>query len=111
MVMNPEVLKQNYNYPFRTSEAYEWFVALDEGKVVGFVPVEHRKSEWIINNYYVREREADTLRLLLEQVVERWVDKSKLTAVCFLADRELFESFGFEEDKVWTRYVRMRKSE
>ena len=27
LVMSPEVLKQNYNYPFRTSEEYEWFVA------------------------------------------------------------------------------------
>ena len=39
LVMSPEVLKQNYNYPFRTSEEYEWFVALDNKHVVGFVPV------------------------------------------------------------------------
>ena len=38
LVMSPEVLKQNYNYPFRTSEEYEWFVALDNKHVVGFVP-------------------------------------------------------------------------
>lgn len=37
LVMSPEVLKQNYNYPFRTSEEYEWFVALDNKHVVGFV--------------------------------------------------------------------------
>ena len=29
LVMNPEVLKQNYNYPFRTSESFVWFVAVD----------------------------------------------------------------------------------
>lgn len=28
LVMSSKVLKQNYNYPFRTSEEYEWFVAL-----------------------------------------------------------------------------------
>jgi hypothetical protein len=28
LVMNPEVLKQNYNYPFRTSESFVWFVAV-----------------------------------------------------------------------------------
>ena len=30
LVMSSKVLKQNYNYPFRTSEEYEWFVALDD---------------------------------------------------------------------------------
>ena len=25
LVMNPDVLKQNYNYPFRTSEDFVWF--------------------------------------------------------------------------------------
>ena len=55
LVMSPEVLKQNYNYPFRTSEEYEWFVALDNKHVVGF-------------------------------------------------------ELGFLEDKVWTRYVKMKKN-
>ena len=31
LVMNPKVLKQNNNYPFRTSENFKWFVAV-EGK-------------------------------------------------------------------------------
>ena len=29
LVMNPDVLKQNYNYPFRTSEDFVWFVAVE----------------------------------------------------------------------------------
>ena len=32
LVMNPEILKQNYNYPFRTSEDFVWFVAVDKKK-------------------------------------------------------------------------------
>ena len=36
LVMNPEILKQNYNYPFRTSEDFVWFVAVDKKKVIGF---------------------------------------------------------------------------
>ena len=71
LVMSPEVLKQNYNYPFRTSEEYEWFVALDNKHVVGFVPVEHKKYECVINNYYIKERNVDTLKLLLEKVLEK----------------------------------------
>ena len=40
LVMNPEILKQNYNYPFRTSEDLVWFVAVDKKTVIGFIPVE-----------------------------------------------------------------------
>ena len=39
LVMNPEVLKQNYNYPFRTSESFVWFVAVDGKEVVMQVKV------------------------------------------------------------------------
>ena len=105
-----EVLKQNYNYPFRTSEEYEWFVALDNKHVVGFVPVEHKKYECVINNYYIKERNVDTLKLLLEKVLEKQGEESSLTAVSFVEDRDVFSELGFWEDKVWTRYVKMKKN-
>ena len=123
LVMSPEVLKQNYNYPFRTSEEYEWFVALDNKHVVGFVPVEHKKYECVINNYYIKERNVDTLKLLLEKVLEKQLvkefkqiylekqgEESSLTAVSFVEDRDVFSELGFLEDKVWTRYVKMKKN-
>ncbi len=111
LVMSPEVLKQNYNYPFRTSEEYEWFVALDNKHVVGFVPVEHKKYECVINNYYIKERNVDTLKLLLEKVLEKQGEESSLTAVSFVEDRDVFSELGFLEDKVWTRYVKMKKKQ
>ena len=37
LVMNPVVLKQNYNYPFRTSENFIWFVAVEGKEIVGFI--------------------------------------------------------------------------
>ena len=43
LVMNPEVLKQNYNFPFRTKESFVWFIALENEEVLGFIPVENRK--------------------------------------------------------------------
>lgn len=110
LAMSPEVLKQNYNYPFRTAEEYEWFVALDNKHVVGFVPVEHKKYECVINNYYIKERNVDTLKLLLEKVLEKQGEESSLTAVSFVEDRDVFSELGFLEDKVWTRYVKMKKN-
>ena len=90
LVMSPEVLKQNYNYPFRTSEEYEWFVALDNKHVVGFVPVEHKKYECVINNYYIKERNVDTLKLLLEKVLEKQGEESSLRIVVLRGYTGLF---------------------
>ena len=63
LVMNPEVLKQNYNYPFRTSESFVWFVAVDGKEVVGFIPLEYKKREAVINNYYIRNNNAHFLHI------------------------------------------------
>ena len=109
LVMDPEVLKQNYNYLFRTSENYEWFIALSDGRVVGFMPVEQKKNEYVINNYYVEAKDADTLKLLVESVAGQWDGERPLIAVCFLEDRDAFGEQGFIVEKVWTRYVRMKK--
>ena len=54
LVMSPNVLRQNNNYPFKTSRNHVWFIACDERWVYGFVPVELRTQQAIINNYYVR---------------------------------------------------------
>ena len=110
LVMNREILKQNYNYPFRTSEDFVWFVAVDKKKVIGFIPVEEKKKEYVINNYYIKERNVDTLKLLLEKVLEKQGEESSLTAVSFVEDRDVFSELGFLEDKVWTRYVKMKKN-
>jgi hypothetical protein len=109
LIMSPEVLKQNYNYPFRTSEDYIWFVALDNKHVVGFIPVENKRNEHIINNYYVKEKNADTLKILLETVIEVLGENADLTAISFLEDRTVFEELGFSEEKIWTRYIKMKR--
>lgn len=109
LVMNPEVLKQNYNYPFRTSEDYVWFVALDNKHVVGFIPVERKRHECVINNYYVKDRNVDTLKLLMDTLIEALGEDKVLTAISFLEDKDVFLELGFCEEKIWTRYVKMKK--
>lgn len=109
LVMSPEVLKQNHNYPFRTSEDYVWFIALDNRHVVGFIPVERKKSEYVINNYYVKEKNVDTLKLLLEKVIDTLDKGVNLTAISFVEDKDVFKEQKFSVEKVWTRYVKMKK--
>lgn len=109
LVMSPEVLKQNYNYPFRTSEDYVWFIALDNKHVVGFIPVEKKKRECVINNYYVKDKDVETLRLLMNAVIDALDEENSLTAISFLEDKDVFRELKFNEEKVWTRYVKMKK--
>ena len=90
LVMNPEILKQNYNYPFRTSEDFVWFVAVDKKKVIGFIPVEEKKKEYVINNYYIESNNEDTLKLLLEKVISETNTSKELTSVTFMEHSSLF---------------------
>lgn len=109
LVMNPVVLKQNYNFPFRTSDRFEWTLALnEEEQVIGFIPVECKCKEAVINNYYIKGKEADVLAGLLAHVIDVFSNKS-LIAVVFREDVGIFNSLGFVEEKTWTRYVRMKK--
>ncbi|MCD8183906.1 MAG: hypothetical protein LUE99_13390 [Bacteroides sp.] len=109
LVMNPDVLRQNYNYPFRTSENFVWFIALNKKKVVGFIPLENKRKECIINNYYIADNNEETLKLLLEKVVSETATNINLTSVTFIEHRTVFKELGFSEEKVWTRYVKMKK--
>ena len=109
LVMNPEILKQNYNYPFRTSEDFVWFVAVDKKKVIGFIPVEEKKKDYVINNYYIESNNEDTLKLLLEKVISETNTSKELTSVTFMEHSSLFKDLGFSEEKIWTRYVKMKK--
>lgn len=109
LVMNPDVLKQNYNYPFRTSEDFVWFVAIEKRKVIGFVPVENKKKECVINNYYIEGNNEDTLKRLLEKIISAADTSKELTSVTFVEHSALFKELGFSEEKVWTRYVKMKK--
>lgn len=111
LVMDPAVLKQNYNFPFRTTLAYRWFVAMNEEEVIGFIPVERRKSGWIMNNYYIKGHDETVLIALLQRIMTvASEDKHTLVAVSFLEDRDVFRKLGFEEVNVWKRYVKMVKN-
>ncbi len=109
LVMDPEVLKKNYNYPFKTSQNYEWLVATDVKKVIGFMPVEKRSMHYIINNYYVPENREDVLESLLAKAVGLFSSHVPLVAVAFTEHEKLFLNYGFVVEKRWKLYVKMRK--
>ena len=108
LVMDSKVLKQNNNYPFRTSEKFVWYLAIEDEEVIGFIPLECKKFECVINNYYVKDENLDVLRVWLDEVIASTAEKM-LTAVVIILHHEAFKEAGFTDEKVWTRYVKMRR--
>lgn len=115
LVMDPDVIRANNNYPFKTNENFTWFIAIDHREVVGFIPVEQKdQKKAIINNYYVSvagEVREGILSELISSVTiafdtKEWI----LDSVTLKQDQDIFEKFGFSSlDKKWTRYLKMRK--
>ena len=109
LVLYPQVLKQNNNYPFRTAENFRWFVAVEGRKVVGFLPLEYKRHEVLINNYYVKDNDAVVLTALLEKVIDSMEEGKTLTSITLVEHEDLFRELGFSAEKMWRRYVKMIK--
>lgn len=109
LVMDPDVLRKNNNYPFKTTKNFVWFVAVDGKQVVGFIPVERRGNSDVINNYYVREKEEEVLSQLLSKVIADLGAERILFSVTLAEHQSIFQTVGFEVEKEWKRYVKMRK--
>ena len=71
LVMDPEVIRANNNYPFKTGEEYVWFIAIEDKEVLGFVPVEQKgRKKAVINNYYVKA-EGTVREEILSHLLDR----------------------------------------
>lgn len=110
LVMNPEIIKYNHNYPFKTSESFVWFVAFSANQVVGFFPVEERGKSLIINNYYVSKDDEGVFLSLLKSVTNELLEGEKvLEAVVQKPHESYFRAQGFEVERAWSLYLKMRK--
>lgn len=104
LAMNPKVLKANNNYPFKTTERHRWHIALGEQEeVMGFLPVERKKTGLVINNYYIGDDNEDVLSFLFESVRE----EAPVTAIVLAKHAEMFARLGFETEHKWTKYIKM----
>lgn len=63
-----KVLRANNNYPFKTTERFQWYIAVEDNDVTGFVPVEQKSGGYVINNYYVHNDDQEVLVELLGAV-------------------------------------------
>ena len=67
LVMSVPIIRQNNNYPFKTSRKHLWFIALERGEVKGFMPVERKTAGACIDNYYLA---GDSSKLYVKMVYE-----------------------------------------
>ncbi len=111
LVMNPEVLKQNRNYPFKTTQNHQWLIAMNEEKVLGFLPIEVRRQQAIINNYYIQGENEDILDLLIKKALDHLGKEYFLVSVTQSQHVKTFLQNGFVIEREWKNYVRMRKAE
>lgn len=108
LVMNPAILRQNNNYPFKTSHRHRWFVALDEdGAVAGFLPVRNTTGRPCIDNYYIRGDRYEVIDLLLKTVCNDPEFNGKLTAVVHKRHVVAFARNGFSTFLEWKNYEKM----
>ena len=105
-------MQYNNGYPFKTGEQFVWYIAIEEHKVAGFIPLNLRKNEHIINNYYAKAENHDAiLEALLDAVLTDEEESTQpLVAVVQTLHKDLFERKGFEITKTWKLYIKMQKA-
>ncbi len=109
LVMDPRVIRANNNYPFKTTEHFQWLIAVEKKQVKGFIPLEVKSNYAVINNYYIAPEQDEVLTLLLDQAIAVFGEKYELFSVTLVENRSAFEKHGFVVEKEWKRYVKMRR--
>ncbi len=107
LVMDPAVLRQNNNYPFKTSVHHIWFVAVEKDLVLGFMPVEVKNDQAVINNYYIADENPGFLIAMLKSVLGYFGKEYRVQAVVQMRDIDVFKKHKFEVIRTWKVYVRM----
>ena len=108
LVMNPAVLRQNNNYPFKTTRNHVWYIAMDEQRVLGFMPVKMTLTNNCIDNYYISGDNSSVIEMLLDRIIHDFSSDGSLVAVVHEED---FSMKNFIPCVEWKKYVKMRYHE
>ncbi len=80
LVMNPDIIRQNNNYPFKTTPQHIWYICMCDGEVVGFMPVKTTSGGMYIDNYYIRDDRPEVLDALITDILS--ASDKPVTALC-----------------------------
>ncbi|MDR0546935.1 MAG: GNAT family N-acetyltransferase [Dysgonamonadaceae bacterium] len=105
LVMNPEVLAANENYPFRNTDQHIWYIALrGKNHVSGFLSI----AGYTISNDYVNNN-SELLEALLERVIADQPQGAVLRFIAHINELPLMEKMGFVVTKPGIKYFRVLK--
>ena len=111
LVMSPAVLRQNNNYPFKTTRNHVWYIAVNEGRVLGFMPVKMTLMNNCIDNYYISGDNPTVIEGILDRIIHDFSSDGSLVAVVHKRHVEGFSTKGFIPCVEWKKYVKMRYHE
>ncbi len=111
LVMNPAVLRQNNNYPFKTTRNHVWYIAMDEQRVLGFMPVKMTLTNNCIDNYYISGDNSSVIEMLLDRIIHDFSSDGSLVAVVHERHVEDFSMKNFIPCVERKKYVKMRYHE
>lgn len=106
LVMSPAVLRQNNNYPFKTSLRHTWYIAIEADTVIGFLPVKDMRPGLYIDNYYIMGDNPQTLGTLLKHLISN--SEQDITAMAHVRHADIFRQHGFISCRKWTKYEKMQ---
>ena len=112
LVLSPACLRENNNYPYKSSWKHSWHVLCQEERVVAFMPVERKTGGgYKIDNYYAssaKERNSQLLKLLKSVIaaVNNGVS-SPLRATVQQRDVGIFKYVNFILIRETKRYAMM----
>lgn len=102
LVMNPAVLRQNNNYPFKTTRNHVWYIAMDEQRVLGFMPVKMTLTNNCIDNYYISGDNSSVIEVLLDRIIHDFSSDGSLVVVVHERHVEDFSMKNFIPCVEWT---------
>lgn len=106
LVMNPDVLRQNNNYPFKTTPQHTWYICLDDGVVGGFMPAKASGGGLYIDNYYIADDDPEVLDSLINHILAS-IDSS-VTVLSHKRHVSVFKKYGFISCTVFAQYNKMQ---
>lgn len=110
LVMNPAIIRQNNGYPFKTSKDYIWYIAIENEVIEGFIPLKKSYTGILIDNYYIRGDNRQTLKILLDRIISDTENKISLSATVFKRHVGIFRESGFRSSVEWKNYDKMQYS-
>ena len=106
LVMDPDIIRQNNNYPFKTTPQYIWHICMCEGEVIGFMPVKNTSGGLYIDNYYIKDDKREVLDALITNILA--ASDKPVTALCHKRHTDVFLQHEFITCTIFAQYNKMQ---